>query len=253
MSENKEKNLGKTYPSSDDIFDLDKIPMEVLDKGYQSYSPYLKNFNPSKEITPKYMDWLKKYEIWNEKFKLINIGHVHSNRVELYDLDELEAIPDKYLASEIMKPKKVLSFSDSDARAFVYVKLYCGEFGQYEKFVIGSPSHAHWRLYNQCIEDFNNQLAFRSKDNQKSFSVENVEKIDASYDGRIWEESKFLVLKSHADFEARLPQIYRLLLEAGVDTRDYSLLIPKLIPEVDDIYVAWRGIYSCRIDGLLNL
>lgn len=76
---------------------------------------------------------------------------------------------------------------------------------------------------------------------------------EVQIDGRIWEESKFLVLKSYADFEARLPQIYRLLLEAGVDTRYYSLLIPKLIPEVDDIYVAWRGIYSCRIDELLNL
>lgn len=199
------------------------------------------------------MEWLKKYEIWNDKFKLINIGHVHSNRVELFDIDELEAIPDKDYASEIMKPIKMLTFSDSDARAFVNVKLDCGEFGQYENFIIGQPSHAHWRLYKQCIEDFNNQLTSASSDNQRTFSVENVEKIDASFDGRIWEESKFLVLKSYADFEERLPTIYRLLLKAGIDTKDYSLLIPKLIPEVDDIEVSWRGVYSCRIGNLLNL
>lgn len=56
MSENKEKYSEKDYPSSDDIFDLDKIPMEVLDEGYQSYRPYLKNLNTPNEDSSD--DWL---------------------------------------------------------------------------------------------------------------------------------------------------------------------------------------------------
>ena len=49
MSDNTKTTPDKNYPSSDDIFDLDKIPMEILDKGYQSYRPYLKNPNSAKK------------------------------------------------------------------------------------------------------------------------------------------------------------------------------------------------------------
>ena len=51
LSENKLRNLIRetvrqtiseiNYPSSDDLFDLNKIPMEVLDKGSARYHPYL--------------------------------------------------------------------------------------------------------------------------------------------------------------------------------------------------------------------
>lgn len=51
LSENKLRNLIRetvrqtiseiNYPSSDDLFDLNKIPMEVLDKGWTRYHPYL--------------------------------------------------------------------------------------------------------------------------------------------------------------------------------------------------------------------
>lgn len=34
-------SFGTNCKSSDDIFDLDKIPMSVLDKGYERYNPYL--------------------------------------------------------------------------------------------------------------------------------------------------------------------------------------------------------------------
>lgn len=36
---------GKTGASKDDIFDLDRIPMEVLDKGFQRYHPYTLNIS----------------------------------------------------------------------------------------------------------------------------------------------------------------------------------------------------------------
>lgn len=41
LTEAEEFVENERYPHSDDIFDLDQIPMEILDKAWQRYHPYL--------------------------------------------------------------------------------------------------------------------------------------------------------------------------------------------------------------------
>lgn len=49
-----------------------------------------------------------------------------------------------------------------------------------------------------------------------------------------------------------MKKIYENLLQSGVDIKDYNLLWPKLIPEIEDIDVGWRGLYSCIVKDLLE-
>ena len=46
----------KTYASSDDIFNLNEIPMEILDKGWVRYHPYLFNINHRNPLTNRVIE-----------------------------------------------------------------------------------------------------------------------------------------------------------------------------------------------------
>lgn len=57
-----ESSEEQIYPSSDEVFDLDKIPMDVLDKGWQSYRPYLdkmKETVPNRDRLPEAASTIK--------------------------------------------------------------------------------------------------------------------------------------------------------------------------------------------------
>ena len=198
------------------------------------------------------MIYLKEYEIFG-RFKLIGIGSVQANNVEIYSLKDLEKIEDEEMVYKVMKPIKLLNYDDGDARAFALVKLDFGDLGQYEKFMLGKPKSSHWRLYNKGVEDFNKEHVAKTNGVSKPLTARDVNKIEAFLDGRIWEESKYLVLKSYVEIEKRIMEIYdNLLLLFGIDIKDYNLLWPKLIPEIEDINAGWRGIYSCKIQNLLE-
>lgn len=196
------------------------------------------------------MKLLKEYESF-EKFKLIGIGSACANNVEIYSVQDLEGVENNESAYEKMKLIKLLNFDDEDARAFALVKLDFGELGQYEKFMLGAPTFSHWKLYNKGIEEFNKDYVAKTKDFSKTLTARDVSKIEASLDGRIWKESKCLVLKSYVDVEKRMKEIYENLLQVGIDIKEYDLLLPKLIPEIEDIEVGLRGIYSCKVSNLL--
>ena len=197
------------------------------------------------------MAYLQEYENFG-KFKLIGIGGAQANNVEIYSLQDLESIGDKELAFRMMRPVILLNYDDEDARAFALVRLDFGELGNYEKFMLGAPSSSHWSLYNKGIEEFSNDYVAKTNDLTKTLTAVDVNKIEALLDGRIWEKSKYLVLKSYVDVENRMKEIYENLLQEGMDIRDYNLLWPKLIPEVEDIDAGCRGIYSCKISELLR-
>ena len=194
---------------------------------------------------------LKAYESFG-KFNLIGVGWVQHTKVEIYDLRELINFPDKDFASMTMKPVKILNNEDNEAIAFANVILDCGEIGKYEKFMVGEPSHSHWRLYKKAIEDYNRELSSNAGSTTKELTISDVSKIETSLDGRLWTESKILVPKSFNDIENQVQQIYLNLLEHGIDISEYSLLRQKIIPEIEDIEAGWRGVYACKISDLLT-
>lgn len=196
------------------------------------------------------MKLLKEYESFG-KFKLIGIGSACANNVKIYSIKDYEKIKDEDFPYEVIKPERLLNYDDEDARAFALVKLDFGELGQYEKFMLGAPTFSHWRLYNKGIEEFNKDYVAKTKDFSKTLTARDVSKIETSLDGRIWKESKCLVLKSYVDVEKRMKEIYENLLQVGIDIKEYNLLWPKLIPEIEDIDASCRGIYSCTISDLL--
>ena len=196
------------------------------------------------------MKSLKEYENFG-KFKLVGIGSACANNVEIYSIKDFEKIGDKDFAYGKITPVRLLNYDDEDARAFALVKLDFGELGQYEKFMLGAPTFSHWRLYNKGIEDFSKDYMAKTNDLTKTLTARDVNKIEASLDGRIWEQSKYLVLKSYVDVETRMKEIYENLLQSGFDIKDYNLLWPKLIPEIEDIEAGWRGLYSCKVQELL--
>lgn len=196
------------------------------------------------------MAHLKDYENFG-KFKLIGIGSACANNVEIYSLKDFEKIEYKDFAYEKIKPIRLLNYEDEDARAFALVKLDFAELGKYEKFMLGTPTFSHWRLYNKGIEEFSKNYVAKTNDFSKTLTAREVSKIETSLDGRIWEGSKYLVLKSYVDFENRMKEIYENLLQSGIDIKDYNLLCPKLIPEIEDIDAGWRGIYSCKVNDIL--
>ena len=197
------------------------------------------------------MEHLKEYENIG-KFKLIGIGSACAKSVEIYSIKDFEKIGDKDFPDEVIKPVKLLNYDDEDARAFALVKLDFGELGRYEKFILGAPTFSHWRLYNKGIEDFSKDYMAKTNDLTKTLTARDVNKIEASLDGRIWEQSKYLVLKSYVDVENRMKEIHENLLQSGIEIKDYNLLWPKLIPEIEDIDAGLRGIYSCKIQNILE-
>ena len=197
------------------------------------------------------MTYLQEFRNYG-KFKLTGFGSVRASEIEMYNLTELENLSNKDTAWKVLKPVKVLNYDDKEARAFAFVTLDCGQIGRYEKFMVSEPSYSHWRLYVKGLADFNNKLSSRNNGQHEEITLREVDKIDASLDGRLWIESKIIVLKSYADYEKRIPLIFSHLLETGVDIRDFNLLLPKLIPEIEDIDAGWRGIYSCKINELLT-
>ena len=196
------------------------------------------------------MKSLKEYENFG-KFKLIGIGSACANNVEIYSIKDFEKICDKDFAYGKITPVRLLNYDDEDARAFALVKLDFGELGQYEKFMLGEHTFSHWRLYNKGIEDFSKDYIAKTNDLTKTLTARDVNKIEASLDGRIWEQSKYLVLKSYVDVENRIKEIYENLRQSGINIKDYNLLWPKLIPEIEDIDAGWRGLYSCKVKDLL--
>lgn len=80
----------KTYASSDDIFNLNEIPMEILDKGWVRYHPYLFNINHRNPLANRVIEESTDYEkqihivknaiiqtfpINEEQFKIVNGSH----------------------------------------------------------------------------------------------------------------------------------------------------------------------------------
>ena len=49
-SKKKTSTAKKKYPSKNDVFDLNKIPMEVLDRAWQPYRPYLEKLDPDSPL-----------------------------------------------------------------------------------------------------------------------------------------------------------------------------------------------------------
>ena len=52
----KGNNNAQKYPRKNDIFDLEKIPMEVLDRGWQDYRPYLSKIKPGSILYDNSLD-----------------------------------------------------------------------------------------------------------------------------------------------------------------------------------------------------
>lgn len=79
----------QNYPHKDDVFDLDKIPMEILDKGWQRYRPSLFNVDHRHPFSNRILEdstereeqlkWvkaiiLKTFPIGEEQFRIVE-GH----------------------------------------------------------------------------------------------------------------------------------------------------------------------------------
>ena len=83
--------------------------------------------------------------------------------------------------------------------------------------------------------------------------MSNIRQINISLDGRLWTDSKIIVFRSsYIDYENRLKQIYENLLPLGIDIMNYDMLIPKLIPDIEEIDLGLRGIYSCEVRSIIN-
>jgi hypothetical protein len=83
--------LRTKYKSSDDVFDLDKIPMSVLDEGYKRYNPYLLKIDHGHPLSTRRVcestDYLERitrvkeivtqhtFPISKEQFQIVNGNH----------------------------------------------------------------------------------------------------------------------------------------------------------------------------------
>lgn len=195
------------------------------------------------------MEWLKNYEIWNDRFKLIGIGEVYAKRIKRYNLDRLEEALTEDFPDIKMEPDEIHRMEDNDAYPFALVSIDCGKLGKFERFCYGENSVPHWMLYKNFIADLNDE---RQASKMSPIAIDDIKKIKSTLCGRFWKNSKFLTLRSYVDFQERINKIYDSLLAFGIDISDYSLLHPKLIPEVEDIELGWRGVYSCKIADLLE-
>ena len=204
----------------------------------------------------KFMEYLKEYQT-RQMYDLIGVGLIKANEIIMYDLEE----PDKFKnienvkgAFEKMIPVKLWFYDDEDARAFAQVKLDFGEKGIFEKFGIGEPTFSHWSLYKKALDEFNANIQKDSIDYQSILTMNDVKEIIPSLDGRLWEQSKIIVLKTYEGPDEefyRINRIYYNLLESGIDIRNYKLLRGIEIPEVSDINRELKGIYSCKVDFFL--
>ena len=188
-------------------------------------------------------------------FKLIGMGEQYrAQKIVLYDLKIPSIQFDEQFNEDIIKPTKVWTLTiDDEAHAFGLVKLECGDFGTYEKFLLGEPASPHWNLYRQAIFNFSKEVKLSHHlDKEKGISLNDVKKIKISLDGALWLESKIIALRSYRDFESRLISIRTMLSNYGVEINDYSLIIPKLIPEIEEMNLGLRGLYACNVGELLR-
>ena len=189
----------------------------------------------------------------SKNFKLLGMGIQYKAReVLLFELGCPTLVYDESWKCEIVKPDKIWRLEDDDARPFGLVKIDYGEFGISEKFMLGEASSPHWNLYRESIMDFNKKHGNTGVDHYDK-TMNNVRQIFISLDGRLWTDSKIIVFRSsYIDYENRLKQIYERLLPLGVDIMNYNMLIPKLIPEIEEIDLGLRGIYSCEVRSIIN-
>ena len=109
-------------------------------------------------------------------------------------------------------------------------------------------------LYKKALDEFNVNIQKDSIDQQSLLTMNDVKEIVPSLDGRLWEQSKIIVLKSYEGPDEefyKINKIYYNLLESGIDIRNYKLLRGIEIPEVSDINRELKGIYSCKVDFFL--
>lgn len=202
------------------------------------------------------MEYLKEYQT-RQMYDLIGVGLIKANEVIMYDLEESDKfknIENVEGAFEKLTPVKWWFYDDEDARAFAHVNLDFGEKRKFEKFLLGEPTFSHWSLYIKALDELNANIQKDSIDQQSLLTMNDVKEIVPSLDGRLWEQSKIIVLKSYEGPDEefyKINKIYYNLLESGIDIRNYKLLKGIEIPEVSNINRELKGIYSCKVDFFL--
>lgn len=195
-----------------------------------------------------------KYPHKDERFRLIGMGEQNQARnVVLYELGIPTVTYDEKFRCDVVKPDRLWDMEDEDARPFGLVKVDCGKFGVYEEFMLGEPSTPHWKLYKKILADFNRQRSTGTDSCHSELTIEDVKKFSIFLDGRLWTDSKLIVFRSsYTDYENRLKQIYEGLLPYGFDILDYNMIIPKLIPEIEDMDLGLRGLYTCEVRKIIG-
>lgn len=202
----------------------------------------------------KLADLQMKYPYKDPDFKLIGMGEQdQAKKVVLYELGIPTLVYNELWGCEIVKPDRVWDMEDQDARPFGLVKVDCGEHGTYEKFMFGEPATPHWELYKKILAEFNKGYSGYTEDCNTGLTIEDVKKFSIFLDGRLWIDSKLIVFRSsYTDYENRLKQIYEGLLPSGIDILDFNMIIPKLIPEIEDMDLGLRGLYSCAVSRIIK-
>lgn len=196
----------------------------------------------------------EKYPYKDNRFQLIGMGEQNQARnVVLYELGIPTIDYDEFWRRHVVKPDRVWDMEDEDAHPFGLVKVDCGESGVSEEFMLGEPSTPHWKLYKKILADFNRKRSTNTDSCRSELTIDDVKKFSIFLDGRLWTDSKLIVFRSsYTDYENRLRQIYEGLLPYGLDILDYNMIIPKLIPEIEDVDLGLRGLYACEVRKIIN-
>lgn len=189
--------------------------------------------------------------IKSKEGKQIGFGELTPNRVIIYAQKYFQKIIDGKIKIEDIKPKLILTFEDKDAIPFEMISLKLSNDENFSNFFVGESGDGHSSLINMAFKESPLKITNLPSDWKYNAKLKEIlNSMSFSYGGRLWKDSKLVVLKSDKDFEKNISQIYKMLKINHIDISDYHLLICKENKEIDEKY--WGDIILFEINDILK-
>lgn len=157
-------------------------------------------------------------------YEHIGFGELTAHHCVIYDSDELAGIASGEKGIGSIKPLIELDLEDNDAVPFGLISLSSPGEEESTEFCVGENGTTHNALIHQALKLMQNDTAECAV--RKHLSV--------SYSGRIWHNSKVVILKDYSNYEHDILVIRVMLLMMFIDISEYQLLCWRKNPLLAD-------------------
>lgn len=177
--------------------------------------------------------------IENNTAEKIGFGMLTPHRCIVYDSKYLRNVIDGTLRIKDITPTLVLNYTDKDAIPFEEISIELPGNKKHSMFEIGEKGTSHQQLIEPFLKDVHyfSPLMKRGWRNDPK-QVKIIDTMSFTLVGRLWEKSKFVIIKSdEADFKETILTIYDKLysnVPISIDISFYTLLQLRENKSIED-------------------